>query len=696
MEIIEIVNKIKREYPEIDWGRSKKGYRSNSQGRIIVQYEPSELKELYDNRGTQRSLLIHYFTESVIVWKKELQNYFAITELVAEPSAHIELTKGGKLKEIDRELGKNYFKIEQDFFITHFIKVEKNSNSYWKNIENIIMFQNLQTFIDNIRLSTDSWDDYGYKTVLNLQIWKKRFILRVNPNDDTTIKYLKNGGEHPEEFFCSLGEIEYYEFLKKYLSYQVREQWFSRIKDLAYNITLLDTIAEKYKELGDPKAVSFKFTPPYGNAHNFFNNSFMRTTTIKEIKETFHPLTIAGRVPDNKFDVPASNMKRVTDDTVLGIAYSFDEGNETEKLYFEKNKSSFLPMNVYAIVGGNGSGKSYKINDIIKKHLEGDNNFSQILHFSLSPFDNDLQYTDQQGLTQLVYDKVIDNDGELLYEKIGMVSVRKPPIKEVQNKAPETCRVYLEEKMKERGFLNEAGELSDNFEKEISIKESFIYYIQNLLFDLIASPEKLEMWKKSLEFFMFEPWVVDIRDAFQDRNISLDDIKKIEELSSGQATILLYLTKLVSSINQGSLVIFDEPETFMHPPMIKSFIRAVSEVVNEKKVFCLIATHSPIIIQEIPHCNIYRLNLEHKLTKINYKTYGQNLDTLYKNIYGVELQQTGYNSLFNDRREHIVIKEEEDVIIYQDDEEYLGDEAFLKYVLLKDEIKERGESLSKE
>ena len=148
------------------------------------------------------------------------------------------------------------------------------------------------------------------------------------------------------------------------------------------------------------------------------------------------------------------------------------------------------------------------------------------------------------------------------------------------------------------------------------------------------------------------------------------------------------------------MIIFDEPETFMHPPMVKAFIRAVSELVDNNKAFCLMATHSPVIIQEIPHCNVYKLDSNHELTNIYYKTYGQNLDTLYKNIYGVELQQTGYNSFFNDRKKKIIEEGQEDLedvdLLSDKDRQYLGDEAFLKYLLVKDEIEKVGEVLLKE
>ena len=712
MSVREIIEKIRSDYSEIDWGKNRKSFSRNKYFRILVQYDFEELKSKFSKQTKKRFLIISNFSDSTIDWKSDLRDYFVITELTAPPkTGNIEITKDNKIEEFENHIGQSYFTIEQDFFTCHFIKVEKNSEKYLETLQGIISLS-FDDFVDQICLEPNKWDDYGYQMILNLTIWEQTFELRVNPNNDVTKNYLKSGkGKYPNENFCSLGEGAYYEFLKKYLSYESRQKWYNRSRDLAYNISVLDTFAKKYLLESDLEEGTLAFNPPNGKFHSFLYNSFLRTTTIKEIKEVFHPLTVFGYTDSKVYyskheTLTHSNIKEVVDDRVDSINYSFKEdGVDKGKLHFIKNRMSELPMNVFAVVGGNGSGKSYKINHIIKEHLEGDNKFSQILHFSLSPFDNIIHFN-RDGKSIEVADKERDSDDEIIYEKVGFVSVKHPPIPEVVKKAEASLltdvKMYLHEKS--RKYLDSDNKLKQGFEAEISIKESFSYYIQSLLFDLVASNKKLTQWKSAIEFFEFETWVEDIKIAFLDRDIIKEDLEKIDNLSSGQATILLYITKLVSSINQGSLVIFDEPETFMHPPMVKAFIRAVSEIVNNNKAFCLIATHSPVIIQEIPHCNVYRLDSNHELKNTNYKTYGQNLDTLYKNIYGLALQQTGYNSFFNDLRYVIFekIKETnqedlEDVNLLSDkDIQYLGDEAFLKYLEVKEEIEKAGEVLSKE
>ena len=702
MSVSEIIERIRSEYSEIDWLKSRSNFYKIPDQGIFVQYNLKDLEKKYES---SKFLIINKFAKSAIDWNYDLGNYFVITELTDSPkTGNIEFTKNNKAREFEKCIGQSYFTIEQDFFTCHFIRVEKDSEEYLETLKKIISLS-FDDFVEQMCLEPNKWDDYGYQLVFNLTIWEQTFELRVNPKNDLSMNYLKSGeGEYPDEDFCSLGEVAYYEFLKKYLSYKERKKWFTRSRDLASNISLLDAIAEKYSEVSDSHGKSLTFLPPNGDVHNFLYNSFLRTTTLKEIKEIFYPLTVFGYSNSTVYySGDGKNIIQAVDDRVKSINYSFKEdGIDKGALNFKKNRKSKLPMNVYAVVGGNGSGKSYKINQIISEHMAGDKKFSQILHFSLSPFDNIIN----DGIRKEINDKGKDSDGEIFYEKVGFVSVKYPPILEVLKKAEALAltdvKKYLDQKSSK--YLVADNTLKEGFEGEISIKESFSYYIQNLLIDLIASEDKLKMWGDCLNFFTFESWVDDIINAFQDRNISKNDIEKIDTLSSGQATILLYITKLVSSINQGSLVIFDEPETFMHPPMVKAFIRAVSEIVNNNKAFCLIATHSPVIIQEIPHCNVYRLDPNHELKNTNYKTYGQNLDTLYNNIYGLALQQTGYNSFFNDLRDNIFdkIKETnqedlEDVNLLSDkDRQYLGDEAFLKYLVVKDEIEKVGEVLSKE
>lgn len=705
MNTAEIIEGIKKEYHEITW--FEQGFKlSQEKDKLFVDY--SFLVYSDENwHGNKKILMISQFetlknkklTSSANKLVNKLIDYIMITEITDKSTNFTDtdklynFTDIEKLDDFNGDVNKkdSYFSIKTEFLTFHFVKISAIEASSFEIIENVVSFKKLDDFINCIDIGFDQWDDYGYRQTMLVYIWREQISFRINPMTDEIRLYLLGYKEKPKDIeVCSIGSNHYYNFLKKYLTFDVRKEWFAKTNDLAFDLNELNGFAQYYADYEDPEAKSKRIRPVQGKAHNFFNSSFLRSTSIKEIKDVFHPLTLSGTdLSEADTEYSKFIIKRSIDDKIDKIEYEFYEDTDSKgKLIFHKRKKSYLPMNVYGIVGGNGSGKSYKLEEIIKRHVNNDNNFSQIIHFSLSPFDNVIEVNNKK-----LTDVYLDEEGNILYEKVGFVSVETPLIETVINKLDllklEEIKNFFVNKYRNnegKQLLDDNNKLIENKIHEINIGDSFRWYIQSLLLDLIASEEKLELWGKALGYFSFEPWAQDIRGAFCDRTIELSDFKKISKLSSGQATILLYLTKLVFCVNQGSLVIFDEPETFMHPPMIKSFIRAISEIVNKVGAFCLVATHSPVVIQEIPHCNVYKLNSNHNISSIIYKTYGQNLDALYKNIYGVELQNTGYNSLLIER-----VKDPErknNPLLFKTDIPYLGDEAYLKYLLLKDEILE--------
>ena len=664
---MEIIEQIKKEYQEIDWLLDYTIERvDDKDDKIIIS-----TMTLYYGFNLPRKF---YFICNLDKINKELDEYLMLAKVKVKPNHKTEeITLNSDI--IYSTLGKDYNKHETSDYILYFIKATQEKEKILNYVNESVAFDSLDSFIKAVNSSLDKWNDYGYEQVLNIKIWNESFTLRSNPHSEEMRAYMLTGNVKPDiDNLCTLGESNYYQFLKKYLLFDTRKEWFERVNDLSFNLDELSRISEYYKMNSDEKGKKLNFLPPIGTNNNFFYNSFLRTTTLKEIEDVFHPLAIFGGTPEGG-DI---TIKKSVDDNIPFIEYEFENMG---KIVFSKNRFSFLPMNIYGIVGGNGSGKSFKINEIIKRHVENDNNFSQITHFSLSPFDNRLRYNFNGEEIELD-DRKKDENGNIVYEKVGFLSVSSQIINDLiyklQSLRYSAIVEYVKDNFKDY-LLDNKGDT-----KGIKIEDYFFCYIQILILDLIASEEKFQLWENCLDYFSFESWANDIKIAFHNRIISLDEFKKLKNLSSGQSTILLYLTKLVSCINSGSLIIFDEPETFMHPPMMKSFIRAVSEIVEKNNAFCLVATHSPVIIQEIPHCNVYKLDSNHRINTVIYKTYGQNLDSLYKNIYGVELQYTGYNSLLTERYKQSRINSKK--LLYETDIEYLGDEAFLKYLLLENGI----------
>jgi hypothetical protein len=75
-------------------------------------------------------------------------------------------------------------------------------------------------------------------------------------------------------------------------------------------------------------------------------------------------------------------------------------------------------------------------------------------------------------------------------------------------------------------------------------------------------------------------------------------------LSSGQRTYFRFALHFVSFISLGSLVIFDEPETHLHPNLVSQFMVLLYKLLSAFSSVAIIATHSIYVVREAPtHCN---------------------------------------------------------------------------------------------
>jgi predicted ATP-dependent endonuclease of OLD family len=142
--------------------------------------------------------------------------------------------------------------------------------------------------------------------------------------------------------------------------------------------------------------------------------------------------------------------------------------------------------------------------------------------------------------------------------------------------------------------------------------------------------------------------LVDIENEEEFKAICFDTFKK---LSSGHKIVLLTITRLVETLQERSLVLIDEPEAHLHPPLLSAFIRALSEILNETNGVAIIATHSPVILQEVPKSCVWKLRrsgIEAVAERLLIESFGENVGVLTNEIFGLELTKTGFYKLLND------------------------------------------------
>lgn len=96
-------------------------------------------------------------------------------------------------------------------------------------------------------------------------------------------------------------------------------------------------------------------------------------------------------------------------------------------------------------------------------------------------------------------------------------------------------------------------------------------------------------------------------------------------LSSGEQSFLLIIMTIYGYDMENGLMIVDEPELHLHPQMQKSFIDMIDEMSEKLKMQFIIATHSPIMINEKNVWHVYRCS------KVNHGTSIKNPP--YRNIW---------------------------------------------------------------
>lgn len=120
-----------------------------------------------------------------------------------------------------------------------------------------------------------------------------------------------------------------------------------------------------------------------------------------------------------------------------------------------------------------------------------------------------------------------------------------------------------------------------------------------------------------------------------------------EHYSSGQNIFISMLCRLLSEIEDGSLIFLDEPELYLHPNAIASLMNIFFDLLEEYQSYAILCTHSPILVQEIPARYVRNLSLiDNDLvqTKASIETFGANISDITKDIFNVTENESLYKS----------------------------------------------------
>ncbi|WP_343746423.1 AAA family ATPase [Chitinophaga sp.] len=270
-------------------------------------------------------------------------------------------------------------------------------------------------------------------------------------------------------------------------------------------------------------------------------------------------------------------------------------GDNSITVDFDFNSETIFPSRIYAIIGKNGTGKTQLISSIPRK-------FSEKL-----------------------YDQFIPRIP--LFGKIIAVSYSAFDRFEIPTASADFSYVYCGLRNKSGERLTE-DELLSRFQTSITRIESLdrIEKLRSIILNFIEDSIAIEMF--SIDKKASKPtYLFDLNGFFQNK----------AKLSSGQAILIYVISEIVANIRFDSLLLYDEPETHLHPNAISELVNTIYELVDEFQSYCIIATHSPLIVREIPSKNVYVLEKHENvasLRKIGKESFGENLTIITDEIFG--------------------------------------------------------------
>lgn len=119
--------------------------------------------------------------------------------------------------------------------------------------------------------------------------------------------------------------------------------------------------------------------------------------------------------------------------------------------------------------------------------------------------------------------------------------------------------------------------------------------------------------------------------------VIFDDELRPRRLSSGEYAMLRFAAQASAAIEQGSLLLLDEPETHLHPNFVSDLMAILDNLLQSTKSIAIIATHSAYVVRETPRTRVNILTLDGRDIRIDtprMQTFGATIDSISQFVFG--------------------------------------------------------------
>jgi predicted ATPase len=455
-------------------------------------------------------------------------------------------------------------------------------------------------------LLTDLWDDwFKYSTQYTLIVFDAAGaelnagsvkIGQFNFKEDQRRPELPREFDELDSQFFTLGQDEsYYERLNE-LGPELRDQVLRHLRDLALDQELFE------RALGEEVT----------------NDSLLRHITVSQVRGQLFRLSRGGaRLSKYQFLYKAPTFRR--------------RASSATVLEFTVEPESTPPTNIHVLIGRNGVGKTHLLHHMARSLVERPSNEHEVGVFNIVDDENSrveafanvvaVSFSAFDTLEPLSADPA--TSGGLRYSYIGLK--QRSATKSGNPRSPKSPQ-----------------RLAQEFSRSVV--------------GCRVGPRRAR-WRHALEMLEVDPLfkdagVVNLASAeFEDKTLEKEARKIFRDLSSGHKIVLLTITSLIEMVEERTLVLLDEPEGHLHPPLLSAFVRCLSDLMVNRNGVAIIATHSPVVLQEVPsQCawKIRRTGRQVDAERPEVETFGENVGVLTREVFGLEVTHAGFHKLLRD------------------------------------------------
>lgn len=459
---------------------------------------------------------------------------------------------------------------------------------------------------NTIYLRIDNWDDYSFKTLFDLALCDENGETHEIGNvkigyfgqpHSATHQSILDVFERLDESYFSLGQdAEYYKKIKELLSQEVADSLLLAMRDVAYDENLLSAAEEE----------------------EVFKTSLMRSVSWSAIHGQYKRILSGGAI-------------------LTEFRFSYNRGksesNTGIEIDFHVTPNSKPPTNIHILIGRNGVGKTTLLNNMVQAVLSGENQHEDCGIFH----DISGSFFDRPVISQEYFSSVVS-------VSFSAFDPFVPPFEQPdRNKG--TCYFYIGLK---NVFL-ENGESKTKLKDPVELCEDFV----RSLGACFSLQKKQELWLRAISKLESDSnfaymGLMRLADDEYSQNLNYFAGSLFKRMSSGHAIVLLSITRLVETVEEKTLVLIDEPESHLHPPLLSAFTRALSDLLISRNGVAIIATHSPVVLQEVPKSCVWKLRrtgLEGHTDRPEAETFGENVGVLTREVFGLEVSKSGFHEL---------------------------------------------------